>query len=130
VYEQVRGELADGEKSSHWMWFVFPQLAGLGSSATTVHYAISSADEARAYSLHGLLGPRLVECTGLVERVSGRDIEQIFGYPDHLKFRSCMTLFARAGADPAPFERALQKYFAGAPDPRTLQLLRAGDPGR
>jgi len=125
VYEQVRRELAEGHKRSHWMWFVFPQLAGLGSSPTVVHYALASAEEASAYSRHSLLGPRLIECTELVERVSGRSIAQIFGYPDHLKFHSCMTLFKQAGADPAPFERALQKYFGGAADPRTLQLLGA-----
>jgi uncharacterized protein (DUF1810 family) len=125
VYEQVRRELEEGHKRSHWMWFVFPQLAGLGSSATAVHYAISSAEEAQAYSLHSVLGPRLTECTDLVEHVSGRSIAQIFGYPDHLKFHSCMTLFKHAGADPAPFERALQKYFGGSADPRTLQLLAA-----
>ena len=125
LYEQVRRELAEGHKRSHWMWFVFPQLAGLGSSPTAVRYAISSAEEAHAYSRHGVLGPRLTECTGLVERVDGRSIAQIFSYPDHLKFHSCMTLFKHAGADQAPFERALQKYFGGAADPRTLQLLGA-----
>src|SRR5207244_3288909 len=93
---EVCAELAAGRKESHWMWFVFPQLAGLGSSATARHYAIGSLEEARAYLAHPVLGPRLRECTGLVNRIEGRSVEAIFGYPDYLKFRWCMTLFARA----------------------------------
>ena len=98
VIAQVRAELTAGRKESHWMWFIFPQLKGLGSSATARHYAIGSLEEARAYLSHPALGPRLRECTGLVNRTEGRSIEAIFAYPDHLKFRSCMTLFARAAA--------------------------------
>src|SRR5207237_9829521 len=97
-FAEVCAELAAGGKESHWMWFVFPQLKGLGSSATARHYAIGSLEEARAYLAHPVLGPRLRECTGLVNRIEGRSVEAIFGYPDHLKVRSCMTLFARAAA--------------------------------
>jgi uncharacterized protein (DUF1810 family) len=129
VLSRVRAELQAGHKQSHWMWFVFPQLAGLGSSATAREYAISSLDEARAYLGHELLGQRLRECTHLVNEVQGRTIEQIFGYPDYLKFRSCMTLFARAAAAPDDahgarvFRTALEKYFAGEEDALTGGLL-------
>jgi uncharacterized protein (DUF1810 family) len=129
VLSRVRAELQAGHKQSHWMWFVFPQLAGLGSSATAREYAISSLDEARAYLGHELLGQRLRECTHLVNEVQGRTIEQIFGYPDYLKFRSCMTLFARAAAaaddahDARVFRTALEKYFAGEEDALTGGLL-------
>ena len=114
------------------MWFIFPQLAGLGSSSTARHYALGSLAEARAYLTHPLLGPRLRECTELVNRIESRSIEEIFGCPDHLKFRSCMTLFARAageasnaggGRDSRVFEDALSRYFAGEGDPVTLRLL-------
>ena len=129
VFARVCAELAAGRKQSHWMWFIFPQLAGLGSSATATHYAISSLEEARAYLAHPVLGARLRECTCLVNDIEGRTIEGIFGYPDYLKFRSCMTLFANAaesartadGAD--PFRAALRRYFAGEEDPLTRRLL-------
>ncbi|HUL18269.1 MAG TPA: DUF1810 domain-containing protein [Steroidobacteraceae bacterium] len=126
LYARVREELAAGEKRGHWMWFIFPQLAGLGSSAMARRYAIGSLAEARAYLQHPLLGARLIECTALVNACSGRTVEEIFGYPDDLKFRSCMTLFARAQVDDAhrnPFRAALKKYCAGAEDPRTRALL-------
>ncbi len=132
VIERVRAELTAGSKRSHWMWFIFPQLAGLGSSATAQRYAIGSLAEARAYLAHPLLGARLHECTGLVA-ASGRAVADIFGYPDDLKFRSCMTLFAYAasersldgapGAPPGLFSAALQGYFAGEEDPLTRRLL-------
>jgi uncharacterized protein (DUF1810 family) len=126
LYGRVRQELAGGRKRSHWMWFIFPQLAGLGSSAMARQYAIASLAEARAYLQHPLLGARLIECTALVNACSGKTVETIFGYPDDLKFRSCMTLFARAqadGSDGSPFRAALEKYCAGAEDPRTRALL-------
>lgn len=132
VFATVCAELAAGRKESHWMWFVFPQLQGLGSSATARHYAIGSLEEARAYLAHPVLGPRLLKCTGLVNRIAERSIEEIFGYPDHLKFRSCMTLFARAAGDVRngggaggvrDFEDALSRYFGGEGDPLTLRLL-------
>lgn len=123
-HEAVLDELRAGRKRSHWIWYVFPQIAGLGSSAMSQKYAISSCEEARAYAEHPVLGPRLRECTQLVLDVQGRTAEQIFPYPDDLKFRSCMTLFARCAADPALFRAALDKYFGGEPDPRTLEILR------
>jgi uncharacterized protein (DUF1810 family) len=124
VYDRVRSELQDGRKASHWMWFVFPQLRGLGHSAMATRYGIASLDEARAYLRHPVLGPRLRECTRLLLRVEGRSIPQILGSPDDLKFRSCMTLFQRAEPDEALFADALRKYFDGAPDARTLELLQ------
>jgi uncharacterized protein (DUF1810 family) len=105
------------------MWFVFPQLKGLGSSSMAEKYGISSREEAKAYLAHPILGPRLRECTQLVNLINGRSIEQIFGYPDYLKFRSSMTLFASAASDNAVFQQALDKYFEGLPDPPTLDLL-------
>jgi uncharacterized protein (DUF1810 family) len=126
LFARVRAELAAGCKESHWMWFIFPQLAGLGSSPAARRYAITSVEEARAYLAHPVLGARLRECTRLVNRIEGRTIEEIFGYPDHLKFRSCMTLFACAAgeAGDAPlFREALRKYFAGEEDPLTRELL-------
>jgi len=125
VFAQVCAELAAGRKQSHWMWFVFPQLRGLGSSATAERYAIGSLAEARAYLAHPLLAERLRTCTQLVNRVQGRTAQAIFGYPDHLKFRSSMTLFARATDGSEPFAEALAKYFAAEEDPLTRELLAA-----
>jgi uncharacterized protein (DUF1810 family) len=122
VYPQVRAELAAGCKRSHWMWFVFPQFKELGRSATAQHYGIASLAEAQAYWAHPLLGPRLRECTDLVLAVDGRSAHEIFGPPDDLKFRSCMTLFAQATGE-GLFTRALEKYFRGEADPRTIELL-------
>ncbi len=124
VLDQVRRELAEGRKRSHWMWFVFPHLRGLGRSATAQHYGIGSLAEARAYSAHPVLGPRLVECTGLVNRVEGRSVHEIFGGPDDLKFHSSMTLFASANPDAPTFRAALDKYFGGAMDSLTVEKLR------
>lgn len=122
VYERVLAELKAGRKRSHWSWFIFPQLAGLGSSSMAARYAISSLDEARAYLAHPVLGPRLVECVGLVNAVEGRSAETILGYPDDLKFRSCVTLFREASGDPV-FQAALDKFFDGAPDALTMGKL-------
>lgn len=123
VYGQVVDELRAGRKRTHWIWFVFPQIAGLGSSATAAHYAIASLDEARAYLRHDLLGPRLHECTQLVNAVRGRSIGQIFGSPDDMKVRSSMTLFAHATSDNADFVTLLRRYYDGEEDPLTLQRL-------
>jgi len=123
-YAQVRGELAAGRKSTHWMWFIFPQLRGLGHSSTSWHFGIGSLNEARAYLEHPVLGARLRECTRLLLEVQGRSIRDILGSPDDLKLRSCLTLFARASDGEALFERALQTYYHGEPDERTLELLR------
>jgi uncharacterized protein (DUF1810 family) len=123
VYDRVCAELRLGRKSSHWMWFVFPQLAGLGHSAMAHRFGIASRAEAQAYLQHPVLGPRLRECVRLVTQVEGRSIGQILGYPDDLKFRSSMTLFANATGDNQDFLDALRKYHAGQPDPLTLELL-------
>ena len=123
VYEQVRSELKQGRKRTHWMWFIFPQIAGLGSSHMARKYAIGSLDEARAYLSHPVLGARLIECTQLVNQAKARTIDEIFGYPDDLKFRSCVTLFARATADNHVFRQALETYFGGEPDRQTEALL-------
>ncbi len=123
VFDKVRAELSNGRKDSHWMWFIFPQVRGLGSSTMAEKFGISSRDEAEAYLNHPVLGPRLRECTRLVNVVEGRSIRQIFGYPDDLKFRSSVTLFANVASDNQVFQDALQKYFAGEPDPHTLELL-------
>jgi uncharacterized protein (DUF1810 family) len=123
VFKQVCSELRRGRKQGHWMWFVFPQLEGLGHSWMAKKFGISSRDEAEAYLEHSILGPRLKECTRLVNLVEGRSIEQIFGYPDNLKFRSSMTLFSCVGSDDGAFATALQKYFGGQPDRLTLERL-------
>jgi uncharacterized protein (DUF1810 family) len=122
-FEQVCWELSEGHKQSHWMWFIFPQLRGLGHSALANKYAISSRQEAEGYLTHPILGPRLRHCTQLVLQVEGRSIRQIFGTPDDLKFRSSMTLFAGTAAENKIFKDALQKYFAGIPDQSTIDLL-------
>jgi uncharacterized protein (DUF1810 family) len=123
IYGQVRDELQAGQKESHWMWFIFPQIKGLGSSPTAQKYAIEGIDEARAYLSHPLLGFRLRECTQLLNAVNGRTIEEIFGYPDHLKFHSSMTLFAQAQPNDKLFAATLAKYFHGKLDRRTLKQL-------
>lgn len=123
VYDAVVAELRAGRKRSHWMWFVFPQIAGLGRSSTAQHYAIASADEARAYVEHPVLGPRLRECTQLVLAVDGASAEVIFGWPDYLKFRSSMTLFARTATDNSVFLAALEKFYDGEEDAKTVELL-------
>ena len=123
VIDQVRRELAAGAKRSHWMWFIFPQLRALGRSSTAQFYGLDGLDDARAYLGHPVLGPRLLECTGLVDHVQGKTALQILGSPDDLKFRSCLTLFARI--QPEPFTSALQHFYQGQPDPKTLELLDA-----
>jgi uncharacterized protein (DUF1810 family) len=125
VYPSVLAELRSGQKRSHWMWFVFPQFQGLGSSATAQEFAIRSRQEARAYSDHPVLGARLRECVELVLAVEGRSAAQIFPYPDNLKFHSCLTLFEATAAAPDVFRAALSKYFDGHPDQRTRDLLAA-----
>ena len=123
MYQRVCAELRQGRKESHWMWFIFPQLRGLGSSPTAARFGISSRQEAEAYLEHPVLGSRLRECTGLVNLAEGRSASQIFGYPDDLKFRSSMSLFAAVASDSQIFQQALQKYFGGQPDPLTLDRL-------
>ena len=123
VFDQVIRELAVGEKRSHWMWFIFPQVIGLGQSYLAQRYAIHSLEEARRYAAHPILGERLRRCTRLVGEVQNRDISNIFGYPDDLKFHSSMTLFALAVPDEPLFVFALEKYFAGRKDVKTLEIL-------
>ena len=124
VLPQVRTELAAGDKRSHWMWFVFPQLKALGRSATALHYGLASREEALAYWRHPQLGPRLRECTALVlELPASRSAHDVFHSPDDLKFRSCMTLFAMVAPEEPLFSRALERFFDG-PDLRTQGLLR------
>jgi len=128
IFQHVLAELRAGTKRGHWMWFIFPQIKGLGRSPTALEYAISGLDEARAYLRHPVLGSRLKECTRLVLEVQGRSAFDIFDSPDDMKFRSCMTLFAQASpGDASPdsdvFSRALEKYFDGLPDQLTLDRL-------
>jgi uncharacterized protein (DUF1810 family) len=123
VYQQARRELEAGRKQSHWMWFVFPQIAGLGQSAMSIRFSIASLDEAKAYLAHPVLGPRLRECARLALDVEGKTAREIFGSVDEMKFRSSMTLFARASPEDNVFERCLTKYFGGAEDPATLERL-------
>ena len=123
VIDTVHAELARGRKASHWMWFVFPQISGLGRSAMAQRYAIASLDEAQAYAAHPVLGARLRELTALVLGVEGRGVREIFGTPDDLKFHSSMTLFARAAPDEPLFRQALAKYFAGREDAATVERL-------
>ena len=123
VYDEVIAELGSGMKRTHWMWFIFPQIFGLGSSPKAVRYAIRSREEAAAYLKHPVLGPRLRECTRLVNAVEGRSIDQIFGYPDDLKFHSSMTLFANTTEDNEVFRSAIKKYFIGEMDLATIHRL-------
>ncbi|MBL0089740.1 MAG: DUF1810 domain-containing protein [Ideonella sp.] len=124
VFDQVCSELAAGRKQSHWMWFVFPQIKGLGASPTARHFAIDSTAEALDYWLHPVLGPRLKQCAQLVLNTSGKSAHDIFGSPDDLKLHSCMTLFAAVASDEPVFEQVLNQFYDGQPDARTLELLR------
>jgi len=124
VYPQVLQELREGRKRSHWMWFIFPQLVGLGRSPTARHFAIRNRDEALRYLAHPVLGARLRECTQALLAVPDRSISEILGYPDDLKFCSSMTLFAALAGDGSIFAQALERFCGGEPDHRTLSLLR------
>jgi uncharacterized protein (DUF1810 family) len=124
VYGTVLAELRAGRKRTHWMWYVFPQVSGLGHSATSTHYAVGSLEEARQYLGHPVLGARLVECAEAILAVEGRSASDIFGYTDVLKLASSMTLFAEAAGPDSVFGRVLTKYFGGRRDTRTLDLLR------
>lgn len=122
-YRDAIAELRGGRKRSHWMWYVFPQVAGLGSSAMAKRYAIKSREEAEAYLAHPLLGPRLVECAEALLEVEGRTAEEIMGYPDCRKLRSSMTLFAALSPPDSAFEKVLERYYDGSNDPRTVEFL-------
>jgi uncharacterized protein (DUF1810 family) len=123
TYDHATAELRRGRKTSHWMWFIFPQIAGLGYSPASRTYAITSLDEARAYLAHPVLGPRLIECAGILTQVPGRTVEQIFGEVDALKLRSCVTLFMHAAPGEPVFRQVLDQYFDGIPDPATEQRI-------
>ncbi len=123
TYEAALSEISSGEKRSHWMWYVFPQFEGLGSSGTSRRYAIGSVPEAEAYLAHPILGRRLVECVEAVLRIEGRSAYEIFGSPDDMKLRSSATLFASVSADGSVFHRIIDKYFLGRHDDRTLRLV-------
>ncbi len=124
VYGQVLLELAEGRKQTHWMWFVFPQLRGLGHSAAAERYALDSVAQAERYLAHEILGPRLVGCTRLVLAIPNPDPQAIFGYPDWMKFRSSMTLFSQCSHGREAFSEAIARCFSGAPDETTLRLLK------
>jgi uncharacterized protein (DUF1810 family) len=123
IYERALAELRAGRKRSHWMWYVFPQFDGLGFSSTTKWYSIKSLEEARQYLSHPVLGPRLEECVGAILAVDGRSAAEIFGSPDDMKLQSSLTLFACVSGPGSPFVLALDKYFHGQKDTRTLELL-------
>jgi uncharacterized protein (DUF1810 family) len=123
VYTQVCNELRSARKRSHWMWFIFPQIAGLGTSAMSQRYAISGRAEAEAYLRHAILGPRLTECVGIINAVTGTSAHAIFGSPDDMKLQSCLTLFAAVTPGQSIYSDALAKYFDGQTDPETLQRL-------
>lgn len=125
IYEQALAELKNGSKESHWMWFVFPQIAGLGNSATTRKYAVPNLADAKAYLSHDLLGSRLRECTEAVLAVEGRSAYEILGSPDDMKLKSCMTLFELADGPDSIFSDILEKYFEGQRDERSLTILNA-----
>lgn len=125
VYDTVLAELRAGRKRTHWMWFIFPQIKGLGHSAMAQEFAIATLAEAQAYLRHPILGARLRECSGLVAAANGLSAKEIFGYPDHMKFHSSMTLFAQAADDNQVFTDCLKKYFGGKDDVLTLAQLRA-----
>jgi uncharacterized protein (DUF1810 family) len=124
VYDSVLAELRAGRKRSHWMWFVFPQLAALGRSSTAARYGISGLAEGRAFLEHPVLGPRLRECSRLASSVEGGSAEEVFGWPDNLKLRSSMTLFAQCSDDNQDFVAVLDRYYAGEDDPATVELLQ------
>ena len=130
VYGQVLAELRQGRKTSHWMWFTFPQIAGLGRSPTSEHFAIRSLDEAQAYLADPLLGARLRECTGLLLEITAASAEEVFGAVDARKLRSCMTLFHRAAPDEPIFRQVLAEWFDGTADPMTDALLEAAGRSR
>lgn len=123
VYAQALAEITAGRKQSHWMWFIFPQFDGLGSSPTARHFAIKSRDEARAYLAHAVLGPRLIECTEAALALDAPSAADVFGYPDDLKLRSSATLFAAVSAPGSAFEQLLSKWYGGVPDGKTLALM-------
>ena len=125
IYRQVVQELRDGKKTSHWMWFIFPQMEGLGQSSTAKYYSIKNIDEAKNYLAHPVLGARLLECTNILLQINSKTADEIFGYPDNMKLRSSMTLFNYIDPAQNVFADVLEKYFKGEPDQRTLAILNS-----
>ncbi len=124
VYPQVLKELQNGKKTSHWIWFIFPQIEGLGQSTTAKYYSIKNLNEAKKYIDHPILGKRLLECCNIILKIEGRSVEDIFGYPDNLKLKSCMTLFKYVTPENKVFSIVLKTYFADQEDERTVSILQ------
>lgn len=124
VYPQVLKELRNGKKTTHWIWFIFPQIEGLGHSSTAKYYSIKTIEEAKKYITHPILGKRLLECSNIILNINGKSADDIFGYPDNLKLRSSMTLFNFVAPEHKVFAGVLQKYFAGEPDEQTISILQ------
>ena len=125
IYPQVVNELQNGKKTSHWMWFIFPQIEGLGFSSTSKYYSIKTIEEAKEYVMHPLLGKRLLECSNILLNIKGKSAESIFGYPDHLKLQSSMTLFTFISPESPAFPGVLNKYFNNEKDQKTLDILKS-----
>ena len=125
IYDRAIAEIRNGKKQTHWMWYIFPQIDGLGFSTTTKHYSLKSLQEAREYLAHPILGARLLECSECILAFEGQSISDLFGYPDDLKLRSSMTLFAHLSDTHSVFTRVLNRFFNGEPDDRTLNILEA-----
>ena len=124
IYPKVISELREGNKQSHWMWFIFPQIEGLGKSMTSIRYSIKSSEEARAYLNHPVLGPRLLECSAILLDVPGKSANEIFGFPDNVKLQSCMTLFSIVFPEEQVFAKVLAKYFKNIKDQHTIEILK------
>ena len=124
IYQQVLKELLNGKKTTHWMWFIFPQIEGLGHSSTAKYYSIKSINEAKEYLDHNILGKRLLECSNIILNINGKSANEIFGYPDNMKLKSCMTLFNFVALEHKVFADVLKKYFAGEPDEQTISILQ------
>jgi uncharacterized protein (DUF1810 family) len=124
VYPQVLKELQNGKKTSHWMWFIFPQIEGLGHSSTAIYYSIKGIAEANEYMAHAILGARLLECSNTIIKIKDKSADDIFGYPDNMKLKSCMTLFNFIAPGQKVFEDVLKKYFSGEQDSQTLARLK------
>lgn len=125
IYPQVIRELQNGKKTSHWMWFIFPQIKGLGFSSTSKYYSIKTTEEAKQYVMHPVLGKRLLECLNIILKIEGKSVTEIFGSPDNVKLRSCMTLFSFIAPENPSFFDVLRKYFAGVKDQNTLTILKS-----
>ena len=124
IYPQVIKELHNANKTTHWMWFIFPQIEGLGHSSTAKYYSIRNMDETKEYLAHPVLGERLLECSNIILNINGKTVDDVFGYPDNMKLKSCMTLFNFVAPEQKVFADVLKKYFAGKPDEQTIAILQ------